>query len=106
MPLLSGQVCPLLENPLTLSQPTFTLLRAKVIILQVGEVLELADRRDLGSRALGRVGSNPTFPTVDCSFGLDSRGRPSHQFPPDNIHNCQEGMYIENRKTGPGKPPS
>ena len=75
MPLLSGQVCPLLENPLTLSQPTFTLLRAKVIILQVGEVLELADRRDLGSRALGRVGSNPTFPTMGCSLGMVSRRR-------------------------------
>jgi hypothetical protein len=28
-----------------------------------GEVLELADRRDLGSRALGREGSSPSFPT-------------------------------------------
>jgi hypothetical protein len=31
---------------------------------RIGEVLELADRRDLGSRALGRAGSNPAFPTI------------------------------------------
>ncbi len=59
-------------NPFTPSQPTFTLLRAKVIIFALGEVLELADRRDLESRALGRVGSNPTFPTASCSLGLVS----------------------------------
>src|SRR4030042_5652978 len=29
-----------------------------------GEVLELADRRDLGSRAARREGSNPSFPTA------------------------------------------
>ena len=29
----------------------------------IGEVLELADRRDLGSRAERREGSNPSFPT-------------------------------------------
>ena len=28
-----------------------------------GEVLELADRRDLGSRAARREGSSPSFPT-------------------------------------------
>ena len=32
-----------------------------------GEVLELADRRDLGSRAARREGSNPSFPTVIVS---------------------------------------
>jgi hypothetical protein len=30
----------------------------------IGEVLELADRRDLGSRAERREGSNPSFPTI------------------------------------------
>jgi hypothetical protein len=29
----------------------------------IGEVLELADRRDLGSRAARREGSSPSFPT-------------------------------------------
>ena len=29
----------------------------------IGEVLELADRRDLGSRAARREGSTPSFPT-------------------------------------------
>ena len=29
----------------------------------IGEVLELADRRDLESRAERREGSNPSFPT-------------------------------------------
>ena len=47
-----------MENP-----PYFTSLLAPDIISPSGEVLELADRRDLGSRAHGREGSNPSFPT-------------------------------------------
>jgi hypothetical protein len=43
--------------------PYFTSLFAPDIISASGEVLELADRRDLGSRAHGREGSNPSFPT-------------------------------------------
>jgi hypothetical protein len=31
---------------------------------ELGEVLELADRRDLGSRAERREGSSPSFPTT------------------------------------------
>ena len=31
--------------------------------LVIGEVLELADRRDLGSCAARREGSSPSFPT-------------------------------------------
>ena len=30
----------------------------------IGEVLELADRRDLGSRAARREGSSPSFPII------------------------------------------
>jgi hypothetical protein len=36
----------------------------QLIISACGEVLELADRRDLGSRAERREGSSPSFPTI------------------------------------------
>ena len=39
----------------------------------IGEVLELADRRDLESRAERREGSNPSFPTK-----IESPGSPRH----------------------------
>ena len=42
----------------------FTPKIAKAIIDSPGEVLELADRRDLGSRAVRREGSTPSFPTL------------------------------------------
>ncbi len=35
-----------------------------------GEVLELADRRDLGSRAERREGSTPSFPIIIVSISL------------------------------------
>jgi hypothetical protein len=37
-------------------------IKPPLIILYPGEVLELADRRDLGSRAARREGSSPSFP--------------------------------------------
>ncbi len=41
---------------------------ALIISLQfIGEVLELADRRDLGSRAARREGSTPSFPIRDLN---------------------------------------
>ena len=42
---------------------------ALIISLQfIGEVLELADRRDLGSRAARREGSTPSFPIRDPNW--------------------------------------
>ena len=38
--------------------------RLIISLTYTGEVLELADRRDLGSRAARREGSTPSFPTV------------------------------------------
>ena len=41
-----------------------------------GDVLELADRHDLGSCAARRVGSTPTIPTTFRRYGRISRGNP------------------------------
>jgi hypothetical protein len=47
---------------LTIYQPSLIIFSA-VAVPGSGEVLELADRRDLGSRAARRTGSTPVFPT-------------------------------------------
>jgi tetratricopeptide (TPR) repeat protein len=60
---------------LTIYQPSLIILSA-VAIPGSGEVLELADRRDLGSRAARRTGSTPVFPTAisGMSYSPDKCG--------------------------------
>ena len=40
------------------------------IVKQTGEVSELVDERDLGSRAERRGGSSPSFPTIKSALSL------------------------------------
>ena len=48
----------------------YTLSSAGYNHISQGEVLELADRRDLESRAERREGSNPSFPIASKGPGL------------------------------------
>ena len=48
-----------------------TVKAVSLIISFPGELLELADRRDLGSRAERREGSSPSFPMIITPFSLE-----------------------------------
>src|SRR3972149_563869 len=68
-----------------------------------GEVLELADRRDLGSRAARREGSSPSFPTA----GRRNRGRatldagsPVRVGLQTTTQSASRGTSVEGRDTG------
>ena len=63
-----------------------TFLPLSFIISARGEVLELADRHDLGSCAARRAGSSPAFPTRDLE--------PFYFLPfPFHKHNISESLY-------------